>query len=414
VAAAGRWTEFVANEPDGHAAVVVGGLRAYVKDDLVTWADDGFASAIHTAVRTESGWVFVAADGAAASSATFLGPLRRMQDVPPPRRSGPGPRCDATRRGWSHLERQSRGRAAFADADGTAWSSDGREEFRAHPLPRGQRAHDLRFVSARVAMVQTTDGILVSEDAGDSWRPRRPEDPNPWGPDPGPYVSPDRGLPSAAVACWSLLARDPARVDVLAPRVHPSGALLLLGFGLLSSVDASTGAVGPPIGDCMNCQASPDALGWSVRCSDGAAPLLLDLRGDRRLGEPPPSSDVPDVPDVEDDDDRPLPAGVALPSGAAAAVFADDHRGLAWGVDPVAVQRTTDGGRSWEPIALPIDGLLDADALGLRRRRPRRCTALRCLAGERIVVPGWGPLAPDPPRLLARRAPPERADAGAP
>lgn len=115
---------------------------------------------------------------------------------------------------------------------------------------------------------------------------------------------------------------------------------------------------------------------------------------------------------------RPL-AAVALPPGVDRAVFADAAHGLAWSIAYDRVVRTRDGGRHWEPLALPFDGPihlqgpedseppLDPDSM--------HCTLDRCLIGGRIVVAGWGPPAPDAglwlqvrPANEAPEAPPER------
>lgn len=72
--------------------VVVGALRAEVTSSRVTFADDRFAFPIVGATRASAGWVFIAADGAVARAASFLGPLQPLGHAPrPPRNMTYGP-----------------------------------------------------------------------------------------------------------------------------------------------------------------------------------------------------------------------------------------------------------------------------------------------------------------------------------
>ncbi|MCC7537378.1 MAG: hypothetical protein IT379_14240 [Deltaproteobacteria bacterium] len=97
-------------------------------------------------------------------------------------------------------------------------------------------------------------------------------------------------------------------------------------------------------------------------------------------------------------DRRTLPPGVSRH-----VAFADAARGIAVGSDATRLYRTLDGGRTWEHVALPIDGEATRVPLAVDGSRVRVfCTPARC--GINVAAPdlgswtahvsirGWGPV----------------------
>ncbi len=96
---------------------------------------------------------------------------------------------------------------------------------------------------------------------------------------------------------------------------------------------------------------------------------------------------------------------VSLPAGVERAIFADPSHGYAWSRSFSVLRRTRDGGRTWEALPSPVDGVYPteqdrSDILDDRwRPAPERCSLSRCVLDDRLVVTGWGPI--DDPSALA-------------
>lgn len=153
----GAW--FAGSEPDGALDVVAGGLRVRALDDDLRLADDRFARPIVRAVRVARGWVFVADDGACAASATFLGPLRRVGNLPGFRRT--------PRDRWG--DGQS-GRVGLVDREGSGWTSDGGDFARVGSLPDVALRNLLFLDEAQGLAVTDAGALLRTLDGGASWR----------------------------------------------------------------------------------------------------------------------------------------------------------------------------------------------------------------------------------------------------
>ncbi len=97
---------------------------------------------------------------------------------------------------------------------------------------------------------------------------------------------------------------------------------------------------------------------------------------------------------------RPRP--LALPAGARAVAFADQTRGVAAGASAAALWRTLDGGATWSPVPVPIDGSPGSVSL----EGTARCDASGCALGEALHLRGWGPWAEPARKLLAAQAAP--------
>ena len=149
--------------PDGTRRVVFGGLRATVRGAVVRWGDGEFAAAIRVTGHCPRGWIFVAADGAAARSDEFLAPLERLDDVPDGRVIEP----EAT------VTVLSPGRAMFSTYSGAWWTTDGREPLRrVEALPPGL-ALAAGFVDsdhgALRALYHRREKLYRTDDGGAHW-----------------------------------------------------------------------------------------------------------------------------------------------------------------------------------------------------------------------------------------------------
>jgi hypothetical protein len=101
-----------------------------------------------------------------------------------------------------------------------------------------------------------------------------------------------------------------------------------------------------------------------------------------------------------------------LPAGAAHVAFASGTHGIAAGEHLGQVWITTDGARTWTPLAVPLDGDASAVSLDVRARPFREtppvqawCSASACVVGSRLV---WAMVQPGAPpsgalRVLAAR-----------
>ncbi len=143
----------VERAPDGALRVVWGGLRAELSGDDVALGDDAFREPVVGAVRAERGWVFAAADGAAARSDTFAGPLRALPPLDEPMTLG-----------GRHV-------AAAVDADGAVLTSDGAGAFGPTPAqPPAPAASALFDGPLRGAAVLLTGEVYATTDGGATWR----------------------------------------------------------------------------------------------------------------------------------------------------------------------------------------------------------------------------------------------------
>jgi len=143
----------VERAPDGTLRVVWGGLRAELSGDDVALGDDAFREPVVGAVRAERGWVFAAADGAAARSDTFAGPLRALPPLDEP-----------TTLGGRHV-------ATAVNADGAVLTSDGAGAFGPTPSqPPAPAASALFDGPLRGAAVLLTGEVYATADGGATWR----------------------------------------------------------------------------------------------------------------------------------------------------------------------------------------------------------------------------------------------------
>ncbi len=150
----------VAREADGWIDVIWGGVRAQVLDDVVRVAEGRFAQPLQGAWRVAHGWVFLTADGVVAESETFLGPLRRVGDLPLAR-------VDT---GWE----QSR-RVAIVARNGSVWSADGRGLARVRGLGAAAAREAYFFDERRGAVRLDGDLVVITRDGGARWEVLAPE-----------------------------------------------------------------------------------------------------------------------------------------------------------------------------------------------------------------------------------------------
>ena len=140
---------------DGLEDVVCGPLRATLHRDRSDpeLAVQRFASPIAKAMEVPGGWVFVTRNGAVAASDTFLGRLRNLGHLP--RMESPHP---------------SNGRVALVGADGSLWTTDGREPLRRSNLP--WRVVAAAFQDTGFGAALRDDGaVVMTHDGGATWSP---------------------------------------------------------------------------------------------------------------------------------------------------------------------------------------------------------------------------------------------------
>ncbi|HUH04749.1 MAG TPA: hypothetical protein VML75_22285, partial [Kofleriaceae bacterium] len=139
----------------GPTRLVVGSTRIEIEGGRVAWPDDRFATPIAAAAPVDGGWVFVAADGMAARSKSFLGPLERLGEVP----------FEVAAIGPQY------GRMAVVDQRGRVWSTTGAEPIARLLTPEG-RVTDIAFADAsRGALILDGGALYSTDDGGDSWQP---------------------------------------------------------------------------------------------------------------------------------------------------------------------------------------------------------------------------------------------------
>ena len=416
----------VAVEPDGSSDVLLsGGVRANMLDDAVRVAPQGFVADVAAAWRTRAGWVFIARDGATARSGTFLGPLTRMRDLDAVLRYGDG----------GVDNQRPHGIVLAVDRHGVAWSTDGASDWAPITLPLPGRAIEVAAAPPGQGVILVEGGYLVHTfDAGRSWgrvRGVRATSLQAWGERlltsggrldlashalvPGEGERRDDPLLNERVLLTTggadLWAADPRYVDAVVWLQLADGNLVGED-GALVFYDGATGRVVarrevPPSGQ-------PGTHGLTA-LPDGSLLVRRDsVDGERVLrfasdGTSLPAEGAVEPPVVPPSERPPAPPeGVTLPPGVEAWAFAGD-RGMAWRVDPLTFHRTVDGGRTWTPWRLPIDGVAEGWRFAGDQLNAARCSRWRCVIG-RIVVWGWGDDG-GPPSLFARResAPEPRA-----
>ncbi|MDO9019592.1 MAG: hypothetical protein Q8S73_28975 [Deltaproteobacteria bacterium] len=516
----------IREEPDGSWDVVVGGLRANVRDADVKLARDAFATPIAAAVPVASGWVFVAHDGTAARSETFLGPLERVGSFPGVTEPAGEPVGPALR---------GSGRAALVDRHGVVWTSDGSRPFERLAADPPGPATQCLFASETVGAAVLVGGdAYVTRDAGRTWAratgwpstvnlavrdgrltsdrlidavvddgaarfvgvpngASREREPDPEALDLGaidalrrarnPLLAPAQELPDGSLLSGQA-ALDPENATVrhlyaglneggvtgwthsfsYSMGRHGSrsvsvdlrryvGSLDDAGAALLDwDIYAPDGVVGaslvaPSTGD----RTAPPSLHWGAASVQGevalAEPLARLLATDGRTVVA--TTRGPDFGDGRvvrvdlasgavtplDFDERALagradvlrdgtvlafdganslrvshPDGARasrpLPAGTVGFDFADHRRGMAWSEDHRALWRTTDGGDTWRPLALPLDPP-GAFPTRLFSERPwtssaeqtplpgTRCLSWGCVVSGLVAVRGWAELPPD-------------------
>lgn len=141
--------------PGDEARYLLAGARAERSAGGVVVGDHAFRAPIVAAARGAAGWVFAAADGSVARSATFLGRLQRVSDVPgmalPP--------------GGRH----SRARVPLV-AGRALYTTDGASP--ASPTASAGPVIDAAFVSDAVGAAVLDGGALMrTADGGASWDP---------------------------------------------------------------------------------------------------------------------------------------------------------------------------------------------------------------------------------------------------
>lgn len=150
-----RFDQMFSIAGDGRTRLVVGSTRVELEGARVAWPDDRFATPIAAAAPVEGGWVFVATDGMAVRSKSFLGPLERLGEVP----------FDVAALGPQY------GRLAVIDLRGRVWSTIGAEPIARMLTPEG-RVIDIAFADARRGALILDGGALYStDDGGASWQP---------------------------------------------------------------------------------------------------------------------------------------------------------------------------------------------------------------------------------------------------
>lgn len=146
------WT--VHRDADGTRQVIFGPLRFTVTaGGVATASGTRFEAALVAAVPVTSGWVFVSADGAVATSERFLGEPRAVGRFP----------CAF------RVARDSVGRAVFVDGDGGLWTTDGGNAgLVPHRLPGDVRA--ATFIDADHGAAVLRDGrVMLTANAGQHW-----------------------------------------------------------------------------------------------------------------------------------------------------------------------------------------------------------------------------------------------------
>lgn len=146
-------------DPTHPRHVIAGAHRLEIDDDdTMRVAETSFDRAIVSATNVERGWIFVAEDGAAAFSDSFLGMLRTLPDVPAPRRprhddAAPCPRESGARVG-----------ATIVADDGVYVARDERGFSRLDAIT--QPACDAVFDTPDHGLVVLRDGTVRATDDG--------------------------------------------------------------------------------------------------------------------------------------------------------------------------------------------------------------------------------------------------------
>jgi hypothetical protein len=413
---------YVGREADGRYNAVNSGHRLLAFEDEVTLAAEGFVAPLVGVWRTRRGWVFVADDGASARSTDYLGPLVRMRDLDLVTRAYPN---------VEHSQTFAPSEAVVAvDVAGRAWVTDGASDWAPVTLPIPGRVTVGEFTAGGMAVLIVEGGyVFHSLDAGRSWTRieglrlsdavTRGDDITATGgrfdrashsfvagalpSEEPPGVDRVSLLPDTGSACF---AADPRLIDAMTSLELAGGhfAVVAPNQQALVFYDGPTGAV----------VARRELPGWGQ--FPPSMQVLPDgsvfVRGERSPeltarfaadGSNLPTDIDPDAVGSAPHGDEP-PRSHARPEGADGATFADERYGLAWRLRPFELQRTTDGGQSWTPWALPVDGAIDPASIIEDNDPAPSCSRWRCRFG-RLVLWGWDDLPADAPRQLARLRP---------
>jgi hypothetical protein len=200
--------------PDGTILVLCGGLRAELRGGAVTLADDFFNAPVVRALHVAGRWLFVAADGTAARSDSFLGPLRRLET--------------AVRAETVALVPGGDGRASAVDVDGRVVFSDGAGDFAAAPAQPALPVFLARFADPLNGWAQLeSDERYTTTDGGRRWRFER----GPWDLTPSHNemgeLPPEEDAAARAHVQAALVARNPAFLALLPTTRLPDGSVLV-------------------------------------------------------------------------------------------------------------------------------------------------------------------------------------------
>lgn len=149
----GKFWAFV--DAKGNTHLAAGTMRMDVSG-ATEFADDAFATQLAaSAPVADGGWVFVAEDGTVARSTSFIGPLRRLGEIPRA----------------VHANGPQNGRVAVVDELGRAWTTDGTRPIERLRTPEGT-VMDVGFADVnRGAVVMEGGALWLTDDGGLTWDP---------------------------------------------------------------------------------------------------------------------------------------------------------------------------------------------------------------------------------------------------
>lgn len=429
--------------------VVAGGWRAEIHDGVVTWADTGFLGVISGYTATPTGWLFVDSLGVVATSRTFLGEPRRLPPLPD--------RLHAVVAGEGVL--------TVADAAGRYWWSTG-GAMRPLTHPAGALLSAAFLDPQHGAAIVEGGALWTTSDGAVTWSPVDTQDTLAAATTTLTALTPDQ---LAALQPGLQARRPPApslRTGPEAPGARPcdpKGIPLMRERCVTPDGGATWHELNPQSPYCSYEDITGDrAIAWTcaghqwavLDLSTGAAteiawpeapPELWQVQQSRQFGETlvfvieeydypegsarglsggslgPPTGRFPKVMDRDDPppspDDPVLSLTVAigtpdhlelrpLPAGARAANFMSATQGFAAGSDGSQLWWTRDGGETWRPLRLRVDG--DPSAVVLAPGRLGElsvwCDGPTCAVGD----PDWGDFPTDSelaPPYVPRHAP---------
>jgi len=420
---------WVAGETEAEARVVVGGMRATVSDERITWARDLFAAEVIAAMACDGGWLFVARDGARAMATSFTADLSAVDDelgacVAP----SPEPADTSLRTALMDALLFRRPHWLMGHADAVLWS-------RVHVLLRGDDEHPFQlFHASDASLVQNVEDVHDCLPArwGDDFamvcpgdtiiRDVRSETP-PAVPLPAglhPILLSDDGVHALAAgqctadsdAPYCVLSNE-GWLPLAAPVFGAPTWIAMHGPWVLATQQP---VVGPPRLTLLHGESGESCT---------VAVAGNESMGDWRLSTTHWTRDgvIVALGTAAEDDAPVLLAGrphggltaLPLPPRARSVRLLDAERGVAAGSTVAGLWRTSDGGRTWSRISLPVDGALDSISLTTRVRDGQplpttddhggptiECANGQCLVGERILVRGWDGSVTAEQRILTR------------